>query len=102
MNVILFVARAPCFKYVRLCVERLETWCACHEQDNVHEQPVSNNVDNPGWQMNFTENFRDKYTKSGRIGGWLINHFYGVINEFVRKCTTETKTVLEIGVGEGF
>lgn len=75
---------------------------ARHEPDNVHDQPVSNNIDNPGRQMNLTENFRDKYTKSGRIGGWLINRFYGVINEFVRKCATETKTVLEIGVGEGF
>ena len=52
--------------------------------------------------MSLTENFRDKYTKSGRIGGWLIDRFYGTINEFVHQCAAETKTVLEIGVGEGF
>lgn len=52
--------------------------------------------------MNLTENFRDKYTKSGRIGDWLINRFYGAVNELVHQCAPETRTVLEIGVGEGF
>ena len=52
--------------------------------------------------MNLTENFRDKYTKSGRVGNWLVDRFYGAVNHFVQKCAAETKTVLEIGVGEGF
>jgi len=52
--------------------------------------------------MNLTENFRDKYTKSSRIGLWLIDRFYGAVNHFVQACSMEMKTILEIGVGEGY
>ncbi len=52
--------------------------------------------------MNHTENFRDKYTKSGWIGRLLVDRFYGAVNELVQECASELGVVLEIGVGEGF
>jgi len=52
--------------------------------------------------MNPHENFRGKYTNSGRIGGLLVDRFYGSVNELVQKCAPDLKNVLEIGVGEGF
>ena len=52
--------------------------------------------------MNITENFRDKYTQSGRLGQLLIDRFYNAVHELVRECASELGAVLEIGVGEGF
>ncbi|MHB1141359.1 MAG: class I SAM-dependent methyltransferase [Sulfuricaulis sp.] len=48
------------------------------------------------------QNFRDKYTKPGRIGNVLVNRFYGAIEELVLGHASKADTVLEIGVGEGF
>lgn len=53
-------------------------------------------------QMSPTENFRDKYTKSGWIGNLLVDRFYGAVNKLVQECASESRVVLEIGVGEGF
>lgn len=52
--------------------------------------------------MNHHENFREKYTNAGRIGGILVDRFYGAVKELVQICASELYTVLEVGVGEGF
>jgi len=49
-----------------------------------------------------TENFRDKYEKSGRIGGALIRRFYAVIGELVRKVAPTPAVAFEVGAGEGY
>ncbi|BAV33222.1 methyltransferase type 11 [Sulfuricaulis limicola] len=48
------------------------------------------------------ENFRDKYTKSGMIGRFLVNRFFSQFSELIEQCGTDITTVLEIGAGEGF
>lgn len=55
-----------------------------------------------GNTMASDQNFRDKYTRPGRIGNVLVNRFYGAIGQLVRGLVSEAGTVLEIGVGEGF
>ncbi len=52
--------------------------------------------------MTNNENFRDKYTKSGRIGRFLVDHFYGAVEELLHEHVSGVGKVLEIGVGEGF
>lgn len=49
-----------------------------------------------------SENFRDKYTKPGRVGGVLVDRFYAAVRELLRGRISEADTVLEIGAGEGF
>jgi len=52
--------------------------------------------------MSHHENFRDKYTNSGRVGRILVDRFYAVVEDLLQSCSSELSTVLEIGVGEGF
>ena len=52
--------------------------------------------------MSHHENFRDKYTNSGRVGRILVDRFYGVVEGLLQSCASELSAVLEIGVGEGF
>ncbi len=52
--------------------------------------------------MTDNENFRDKYTRPGRIGRVLVDRFYGAVEALLPRCISETEAVLEIGVGEGF
>lgn len=52
--------------------------------------------------MTNNENFRDKYTKSGRIGRFLVDRFYDAVEELLHEHASATGKVLEIGVGEGF
>jgi len=52
--------------------------------------------------MNSTENFRDKYINAGRIGGILVDRFYDAVQNLLMARSAELKSILEIGVGEGF
>lgn len=52
--------------------------------------------------MNHHENFREKYTNAGRIGGILVDRFYGAVKELLQSCGTGLNSVFEVGVGEGF
>ncbi len=48
------------------------------------------------------ENFRQKYTHGGCIGGMLVDHFYRSFGELVQLSLPGPGRVLEVGVGEGF
>lgn len=52
--------------------------------------------------MNPPENFRDKYVNAGRIGGLLVDRFYDTLRDLITPRASELRTILEIGVGEGF
>lgn len=46
------------------------------------------------------ENFRDKYTRPGMIGGLLVDRFFRCVGGLI--CVPAGARVLEVGVGEGF
>lgn len=48
------------------------------------------------------ENFRQKYTHGGYIGGMLVDHFYRSLGELVQLSLPGPGHVLEVGIGEGF
>jgi len=48
------------------------------------------------------QNFRDKYEKSGRIGGWLIARFYRAVGELIRQVGPPPGSAFEVGAGEGY
>jgi SAM-dependent methyltransferase len=48
------------------------------------------------------QNFRDKYEKSGLIGGWLIDRFYAAIGGLVAGLQPPPASAFEVGAGEGF
>ena len=49
-----------------------------------------------------SEQFTGKYTESGRIGRWLVDRFFGAIEQLLRPGLPEIESVLEIGCGAGF
>ncbi len=49
-----------------------------------------------------SEQFTGKYTESGRIGSWLVDRFFGAIEQLLRPGLPEIESVLEIGCGAGF
>lgn len=48
------------------------------------------------------ENFRDKYEKSGLIGGWLIDRFYASIAGLIAGLQPPPTSAFEVGAGEGY
>ena len=48
------------------------------------------------------QNFRDKYEKSGRIGGWLIDRFYTTVAGLVAGLRPTPVSAFEVGAGEGY
>jgi ubiquinone/menaquinone biosynthesis C-methylase UbiE len=48
------------------------------------------------------QNFRDKYEKSGRIGGWLIDRFYRAVGGAIARLDPPPATAFEVGAGEGY
>ena len=48
------------------------------------------------------QNFRDKYEKSGVIGGWLIDRFYASIAGLIGGLRPPPASVFEVGAGEGY
>lgn len=48
------------------------------------------------------QNFRDKYEKSGVIGGWLIDRFYRSIGGLIAGLQPAPATAFEVGAGEGY
>ena len=51
---------------------------------------------------NAAEDFRTKYTSSGRIGGMLIDGFFAAIDDLLTPHRDRIRRVLEVGAGEGF
>ena len=49
-----------------------------------------------------TENFRDKYEKSGILGQTLIRNFYRSVGIMIHRTRLSGGRVLEVGVGEGY
>jgi SAM-dependent methyltransferase len=47
-----------------------------------------------------TNIYSGKYTESGVIGRWLLDHFYHTINQLVKNLPVNT--VLEVGCGQGY
>lgn len=48
------------------------------------------------------QNFRDKYEKSGLIGGWLIDRFYATVGDLIAGLQPPPRTAFEVGAGEGY
>lgn len=48
------------------------------------------------------QNFRDKYEKSGLIGGWLIDRFYASIAGLIAGLRPPPASAFEVGAGEGY
>lgn len=48
------------------------------------------------------QNFRDKYEKSGPIGGWLIDRFYAEVAGLIAGLQPQPASAFEVGAGEGF
>ena len=49
-----------------------------------------------------TQDFQSRYTRSGRIGNFLISRFYRDLEEMYLRRKAEIRNVLEVGVGAGF
>lgn len=49
-----------------------------------------------------SENFRDKYIRSGRIGRYLVDQFFIAVTELVEASGLSIGNALEVGAGEGF
>lgn len=47
-------------------------------------------------------NFRDKYERSGAIGGLLIERFYAAVGRLVAGLDPAPRSAFEVGAGEGF
>jgi len=48
------------------------------------------------------QNFRDKYEKSGLIGGWLIDRFYSTVAGLIAGLRPPPASAFEVGAGEGY
>lgn len=52
--------------------------------------------------MHADAEFTGKYEKEGRIGGFLVDAFYGAVSELLAPCLRGGMTLLEVGCGAGY
>lgn len=52
-------------------------------------------------QNNFNQ-FSEKYTSTGKVGGFLVNSFYKQITSLIKIIEDDITSVLEVGAGQGY